>query len=241
MISELDCYNNTKSDIKSKRKKKQINFYHKGLFDLKLFRENFKDATLKFMKSECKKYGLKQNGSKLQVFHRLEEYHEKTIACLKIQSIFRMYIAFEYTKLRYISKKTHTNEVDFYSLESLKDIKPHQLFSFTCKNGFTYGFDVRSFYMLFKTGKNGKNMKNPYTRDIIPKHVIQSFKRFVRFGKCLKYDVVLKDEEDPPVCNDLQVTPRQQYEANIRDLFFKIDEEDSSEESQDSIPTTNLM
>ena len=109
------------------------------------------------------------------------------------------------------------------SITTLLALFKLDLFSFTCNNGFTYGFDVRSFYMLFKTGKNGKNVKNPYTRETLSKECIQSFKRFVRYGKCLKYNVILKDEEEC-LDNTTQLDPYEEFEMNIRELFFKIDE-----------------
>lgn len=221
------------------------------------FRDMYQNITIKRMKPLCKHYNLKVSGNKKQLFYRLSDYLEKQDACIVIQKYFRGYIArmFKYLYLldfniRNNEKVKFANDVDFYSLESFDDIPFYQVFKYTCNKGFLYRFDIRSFFQLYKKSNNGKKMTNPYTREPIKRSIVRNFKKFVRFGKCLKLPIILTEEEkDENHVNTVNMNHstinnnnieqnennydnqnhngiynEQQFNHNMNALFFKMDE-----------------
>lgn len=213
-------------------KKKVINFYSGSSIIMKIFREKIKHITLYELKEECKKYGLKRTGRKCELFDRLCELYEKINSCIFIQKIGRGYIARKYVVFR--SKKNYNivNETDFYSFEDLSDIPDYQKYYLTCNRGYTYAFDIKSLYKLYKQGKKDKRKSeilNPYTRERISSQDISLFKRFIKLSKCLKYKIQLKDEVDTKKENEreqdtIDTIHHNDIPSRIRELFYTIDE-----------------
>lgn len=204
--SDSDSNSNSKLYSKSKLGSDMIHVKNEKTYSYNDFKNMFSSITIKKMKPLCRKYNLKLSGNKKQIFYRLSEYLEKNDASIIIQKYFRGYIARMFKHLYLLDSndnnkpKTNTNtkfanDVDFYSLESFDDIHFYQIFKYKCNKGFVYRFDIRSFFQLYKKSNNGKKMTNPYTREPINRDVVRKFKKYVRFGKCLKYPIILTEEE----------------------------------------------
>lgn len=212
------------------RKKRTINFYDGLRINIQLFREKIRYITLDELKEECKKYQLKRTGRKQELFDRLYEIYEKVNSSILIQKITRGYIARKYMFYRYKKYNNIVNETDFYSFEDISDIPEHQKYYLTCKKGYTYVFDIKSLYKLYKQGKKDKRKSeiyNPYTREKISSHEIHLFKKFIKLSRCLKYKIQLKDEDD--IKNEEEIETVESIRPDeipnrVRELFYTIDE-----------------
>jgi len=171
------------------------------------------------LKSLAKIYKLKISGTKPQLVTRIFTFLFLSQSILKVQKIFRGYLRRKYNNCHgpaAMDRSKCTNDVDFYSMDELKDIPIEQFFSYNDADGFIYGFDLLSIYnLIYKC--NGV-IKNPYNRSPITSKVIENLKTLLRLSKVLKI----------PICTEikdisLEVSCKKSLELRILSLFLNID------------------
>lgn len=114
----------------------------------------------------------------------------------KIQKFYRKHL---------ISK--FANQEDFYTLDSLENVPSSYLFWFKDSKGFTFGFDIRSFFKLVENSTT-----NPYNREKIPTEAILNAHEL---AKKRKINMSFKDNS--------QLTQEQAHKLYILSIFQKID------------------
>lgn len=208
------------------RKRPNINeFFVLTSTTLKRFIEaNFNANQLKQL---CRYHKLNVSGIKSALFERLSFFFKNTSFALNIQKLFRGFMARRYIQSRGVgfrNKAVCVNDSDFLSLDSLTEIPHYQFFSFQDEEGHIYGFDVRSAFTLLNQGKSGKNKKeilNPYNRKEIPIDVLNSLKSNISYSKMLKYPVEI---ESTPTAIELSLTPEQIFNQELVSILQTMDE-----------------
>jgi hypothetical protein len=154
------------------------------------YNNNYK---LKLLKHMCIIFKLKKSGNKQELKERIYNYLKKTFFVLKIQNLWKQYILKKLLILKgpgLINRKICTNDVDFFSLDKIKDIDFIQFISYKEDNNI-FGFDIISLYNLFI--KSNNITLNPFTRKVLPNsllHNIGLIKLYTKF--IFKLDIVVK-------------------------------------------------
>lgn len=208
---------------------KTLNFYHRYLnknntqiedyISLEDFMiNNNLPFTCDKLKRTLDKLNLSKSGNKNKLQCTLKEYYNKLLPyhtnvnkIIKIQKYFRNYISKKNIKLRgigYIDRNLCNNVEDFFSLEEIKNIEDKYFFSFSDKDKFIYGFDIRSFKKLVDM-----KMKNPYNRNPLPKESIENMK------KIYKLNNIENDNEENSF-----ITKKQRLNHRVIKLFQQIDD-----------------
>jgi hypothetical protein len=172
------------------------------------------------LKKIAKYYKLKSSGSKNEINLRIYVHLFFTLNIIKIQKCVRRKFVRKYFLLHGPADKNRTlctNTDDFITMEPLKDINYHQFFSYKDIDGFIYGFNICSLYNLFLKSKDLTSITNPYNRNLISKHVIQSVHNVISLGKILKININLAYEDDT---NDLSI--EKIFELKALELFQNI-------------------
>jgi len=120
--------------------------------------------TIPTLKEVAKSYKIRSSGKKQEIVDRITMFFLQTKASIKIQTCFRGWICRYIIRLR--GKALHTrdlcvNDVDFCTMEPIREIKNDYFYSFTDKQNIIYGFDITSLIEMFKRN----NKLNPYTRE----------------------------------------------------------------------------
>jgi hypothetical protein len=115
-----------------------------------------------------------------------------------------------------MKRKMCTNSSDFVTLEPIEEINFHQFISYTDEDGFIYGFDITSLFNSIS--KNGKDIKNPYNRNIIPDIIFKNIKTLIRLSKILRIHINLNIEDVVPNISNEKVV-----ELRALSLFQNID------------------
>lgn len=171
------------------------------------------------LKQFAKHYKLKVSGNKNELMSRVYNFLYFSHFITKIQKIFRGHIVRRYKKLRgpaIFRRGGCTNNCDFVTMDHLEEIPFHQFFSYQDQDGFIYGFDVASLYNLFK--KEGLQMKNPYTRNVMPERIIKNIKTLHQISKIIGIDMNLEFDD----VNET-ITTEKKTELRIVALFQSID------------------
>jgi hypothetical protein len=137
---------------------------------------------------------------------------------IKIQKIFRQYLLKIYNKCHgpgAIKRHLCINELDFITLDTLKEIPYNNFYSFKDKDDYIYGFDVISLYNLFNS--SNKQCLNPYTRNVFPNYVMTDIAKLLKFSKLLKIDIDLIIKED-------DVSVETIFKLRVLKIFQKMDE-----------------
>jgi len=171
------------------------------------------------LKAFAKHHKLKISGNKNQLIVRLFVFLKLSNSIVKIQKIFRGKIQRNYNKCHgpaFLNRGLCTNTSDFLTIENMDDLSFSQFFSYKDIDGFIYGFDIISLYNLII--KSGKNVKNPYNRNLIPDDVISNIRKLIRLSKLLKIhiDIDIRD-----INND--ISNQKSIELKILDIFQQID------------------
>lgn len=232
MYVDMDTTMNTHRPTKKMKIVRHVNFYDGKKVNIKTFIEKYKDIKVDQLKEECMKYKLKKTGKKKEIHNRLCEYFTYNESCKYIQKIFRGYICREYMKIRKRCREKTVNDTDFYSFDKIEDIPNYQRYYFTCTKRFTYGFDIKSLYLLYKQRDKRKGVLNPYTREKFRSYEINEFKRYIRLSYCLKYDIETSDIESEKIKNQYNIQETINIDSlsfstvreRLSQLFFKIDE-----------------
>ena len=110
--------------------------------DYKYFQS--KNYTLPMLKTICKNYKLKISGTKPDLKNRIYNYLYNSHLAIIIQKNYRRYLIIKYYKLigpGYKDRSICKNDTDFFTLESINDIKDSQFFSFKEKDNI-WGFNI---------------------------------------------------------------------------------------------------
>ena len=149
------------------------------------------------LKLFAKHYKLKISGNKNELIMRIYSYLYFSSYIIKVQKYFRGLIARKYKALHgpaAISRKLCTNSSDFVTMEPIDEINFHQFISSKDVDGFIYGFDIISLHNLYL--KTGKDIKNPYNRNVLPNMVFKTIKSLLRISKILRIHIKLHFEDD---------------------------------------------
>ena len=122
------------------------------------------DYIIPTLKEAAKSYKIRSSGKKQEIIDRITTLFLQTKSCIKIQTCFRGWICRYIIRLR--GKALHTrdlcvNDVDFCTMEPIREIKNDYFYSFSDKQNIIYGFDITSLIEMFKRN----NKLNPYTRE----------------------------------------------------------------------------
>ena len=131
----------------------------------KLYTFNYVVPQLKKM---CKYYnvGFIAGSKKNELIQRLFSFLKHSYYAARIQRHFRSFILRKYIRAKgpaFIKRSVCVNEIDFFTMECVSDIKPEQFISFTDVDSMTYGFDIMSLYQMIS--KTTYPTKNPYNRN----------------------------------------------------------------------------
>ena len=162
---------------------------------------NIERYTLSELKSICRYYYIKVSGNKSELQIRVYSHIKSIYFVIKIQKIFRRHLCI--------------NELDFITLDTLKEIPYNNFYSFKDKDDYIYGFDVISLYNLFNS--SNKQCLNPYTRNVFPNYVMTDIAKLLKFSKLLKIDIDLIIKED-------DVSVETIFKLRVLKIFQKMDE-----------------
>ena len=178
-----------------------------------------KNYNVQQLKLFAKHHKLKISGNKTQLINRLYVFLKLSSNIVNIQKMFRGKLQRNCNKYHgpaFMNRTLCTNTTDFLTIEEMKDLSFSQFFSYKDVDGFIYGFDIISLYNLI--AKSGKNVKNPYNRNDLPKEVIQNIRHLIRLSKVLKIQM---DIDIQDVSND--ISNKKSIELKILDIFQAID------------------
>ena len=83
----------------------------------------------------------------------------------------------------FIKKHLCINDVDFCTLDNIKEINIYNFFSFKDEDNFIYGFDIQSIYNLYL--KNSNKLENPFNTKLIDNKVLTDLLEIIRLSKIL--------------------------------------------------------
>lgn len=185
---------------KSKSKVDNDNFEVPMLIDYNKILDN--NYNIQQLKQISKHFGIKISGNKLELRKRLYNYMHISYYIIYIQKISRGKIVKKYMELHGPGLKDRSvcsNDIDFLTLDNLKDIPYSQFFSYKDEDGFVYKFNILSFYNLYK--KHSDKLYNPLSTKIIDKSIVTSMLNYIKYSKLLKIeinisynDVIIEDE-----------------------------------------------
>jgi hypothetical protein len=181
---------------------------------------------LQQLKTMAKTYKLKLSGNKKELITRLYLFLFFSSYIIKIQKIFRGRLQRkfnEYFGPALKKREICTNDTDFVTMDSLKDLQYGQFYSFKDIDGRVYGFDIASIYNLIYKITDSINMNkiggiNPYNRNKIPTFVMIDLKMIVRTSKILNIHIDL--DFDTSTGND---SLNKTVEMRALSLFQNID------------------
>ena len=165
------------------------------------------------LKKLCMQYKVSRMGNKDDITRRLYDYCKNSIQPLKIQKVFRGFLVRKLHRLQgpaFRSRKTCTNDDDFFTMEDMDEIPVSQFFSYKDEDGFVYGFNLLSFYNLLL--KEGDRPKNPYNRSEINNKIKENMRSIIRLSRMLKMPVEIHIKQDV-------IDPRKRLEMKILELF----------------------
>jgi hypothetical protein len=170
--------------------------------------------TLAQLKTIAQEHNITQSGTKIVLYNRIFTFLKITNAVRKIQNIIRLRNLNKTNFLRgpALNKRSLcTNETDFLSDVSIKEIPYIQFFSFKDTDNFIYGFDILSLHHLIL--KSEETIKNPYNRNIISDEIINALNFLIKTNK--KINLKLDD-------NISQLSPAKKIELKALDIFQQI-------------------
>lgn len=169
MLSTLKTFNSDYSNTFIREENKKIITYVEYIKN----KDVLKKCKVSELKQIAKYYKLPVSGTKPILIQRIENLFSNSYFSIKIQKIFRGYIARQSFKLRgagFFHRTICVNESDFYSLEPLNEIPVEYFFTFSCGK-FVYGCNIISLVHLIKSKSV---ITNPYNREVLKIDVVNT-------------------------------------------------------------------
>jgi hypothetical protein len=174
---------------------------------------------VKHLKKICKHYGLKQTGNKPDLLKKVFNFLYLSSKIIPFQTKYRSHLVKRYCTYSgpaWLKRNMCVNDTDFISLDPIDKISFYQFFSYKDENNHTHGFDIKSLNNWIL--KQKKVTTNPYTRNPIPKDIINNMNLIIRLSKILGFPLEIIIEPYEPV------QPRANYECRVVKVFQTIDE-----------------
>jgi len=133
-----------------------------------------------------------------------------------IQSIWRKYSSRQHFKRQGPARgdlSVSNNQTELYSLEPLETIPKIYIYSYCDTKKNIWCFDIRTLSFLLS---KSKEIKNPYTRDVISKENINKIHNRLKWLKSKKYDTMYID--------NTTFTSEQIWNQKVLDCFSKMEE-----------------
>lgn len=108
------------------------------------------------------------------------------------------------------------NNEDFLTMEKMEDIDLIYFFSFTDKDNFIYGFNVKSIKQMI----DRKNLFNPYNRNPLSRKTLDMIKSRIIYNKCLGYNI---DNEIQKDNNSIMLNQETNIKVKTTKIFQIID------------------
>lgn len=112
----------------------------------------------------------------------------------------------------YFNKDICNNTEDFFSFENINDLNQKYFFSYEDVNKFIWFFDIRSFNKLIEL-----NQSNPYTREPLPKNIIEK-------ANILTNKLKLNELDEQIDIHLIKQTKKQIVKQKTVDLFSSIEQ-----------------
>jgi len=132
---------------------------------------------------------------------------------VKIQKCWRNYISFQNFKRQGPARNSlsiSNNTTELYTLESIETIPKKYLYSFSDTNKNIWCFDIRTLSFLLS---KSKEVKNPYTREVIS---ITKIQHRLKWLNERKISTIYEE--------NLSFSQEQRWNQNVLDVFTKIEE-----------------
>ena len=172
------------------------------------------------LKKMCKFYNQKVSGNKEEIRKRIYNFLKYSKSACIIQKIYKRRLVQRYIKCHgpaMFKRNKCVNEVDFLTLNLIRDIPHYQFFTYCDKDGFFYCFDICSLYNLFKNSNN--HPKNPFNRNDFPSTIIDDLRNLIRLCRILCFPVKIELDKDA-----FYLSSEQKVIVKINAIFQKIDE-----------------
>ena len=180
-----------------------------------------KNYNVSQLKKILKYYKLKISGNKQEKISRIYNNLKYSYYAIKIQKVFHKNIIKKLIQLKgkgLFDRKVCVNEWDPLTLEPLRDINFDNYISIE-EAGKTYGFNIASFYNLWKRKALDKNtIVNPFSRKSINERYWDKCLYIIYLSKKINRNVIIQREEDEIL------SIKKKIEMRTTSLFQKIDE-----------------
>jgi len=141
------------------------------------------------------------------------EYQQKAVVI--IQKIWKKYCSKQFFSRQGPARNDYSianNDSDIYSLEPLVLVPKTYFFSFYDSNKHVWAFDIRTLsYMCSRS----KNIKNPYTQEVLTKDILKKIDKRLSWLKKFKYSITY---------DSVSLTNEQMWNQRVLDVFNKIEE-----------------
>lgn len=174
------------------------------------------------LKNIIKYYKIKLTGNKDELNKKCYNFLYYSFYINIIQKKFRNNLIKKYNLLHgpaFIYRKLCINDVDFCTLDNIKEINIYHFFSFKDNDNFIYGFDIQSIYNLYikNTNTNTNKLENPFNTKIIDNKTLTNLIEIIRLSDILNIKIDLNyDKID-------NFNEKKKMDFKILELFQKID------------------
>lgn len=168
------------------------------------------------LKDMCRHYKQRVGGNKDELTKRIYNYLRLSFYAVKVQRVAKKFLFKKYIKAKgpaFIKRRLCVNDMDFFTMESVKDISMAQFISYKCKDGKVYGFDIMSLYNLIRKGS--APFTNPYNRIELPRELLNNGNYLLQMCKNYGEKIITKIEEE-------EIDSSKELELRILAAFQKI-------------------
>ena len=171
------------------------------------------------LKQICKHYKLKISGNKYLLKKRIYNYLHYDCNAIIIQKNYRKFLILKLINLLgpALFKKNCINNTDFYTLDSISNLKFNNFFSYKSENENIWGFNILSIYNLFLKSDNFIAL-NPYDRTKIDINIFNRIKQIIKISKIINRPININIYEDTE-----ELTLEQKIKIKCLELFQYID------------------
>ena len=172
------------------------------------------------LKRIARENGLFVSGTKTLLIERIRRNFTMIRYVIKCQSRVRRNLVLSKINMRgpALNAKDRAkcvNDTDFYTLESITEIEDVDFFSYKDKQGFIYGFNLKSLAMMKEAQGS---LINPYNRDAFGETTLRNINALIEKPKTKSLD-----EMEFEIFNRLRELRNETADARIEKLFYEID------------------